>query len=354
MNNGTGQAGDCANCMIDPFRVGDSFVADANRFAQATVYAVDNNFQIVQEALGTLNNTRFAREAVDYAYNHGVVVIASAADEAAQHHNYVSSLPHTIVVNSIDKYPSTGGVPEENPKSYLTFNGCTNFSSKITVSIPSTSCSSNATEVAAGIAGLIYSAALNARDQGKLQPSSDCQLANGQPCPITANEMRQLIATGSVGGISQVDDVNFTTSSLAVPTPEPSCSPSPSPGCTDPNLALQSNVNSVRPVSSPPDSQYVWAYHVKIQNSGGETVQLVTRYWRITDAFGRVQEVRGPGVVGEQPLLHPGESFQYTSNCELSTSTGIMKGTYQMVTEDGDRFDAQIAPFALHEPYTVH
>ena len=165
--------------MIDPFRVGDSFVADANRFAQATVYAVDNNFQIVQEALGTLNNTRFAREAVDYAYNHGVVVIASAADEAAQHHNYVSSLPHTIVVNSIDKYPSTGGVPEENPKSYLTFNGCTNFSSKITVSIPSTSCSSNATEVAAGIAGLIYSAALNARDQGKLQPSSDCQLANG-------------------------------------------------------------------------------------------------------------------------------------------------------------------------------
>src|SRR5207248_4825632 len=78
-NNGGGQAGDCANCMIDPFRVGDSVVADANRFAQATVYAVDNNFQIVQEALGTLNNTRFAREAVDYAYNHGVVVIASAA-----------------------------------------------------------------------------------------------------------------------------------------------------------------------------------------------------------------------------------------------------------------------------------
>ena len=243
-NSGAGKAGDCPNCMIVPFRVGDSFIADANRFAEATIYAVDNNMQIVQEALGTLNNTRFAREAVDYAYNHGVAVIASAADEAAQHHNYVSSLPHTIVVNSVDKYPSQGvstpdgspfqiggDIPEENPKSYLTFNGCTNFSSKITVSIPSSSCSSNATEVAAGIAGLIYSAALDARDQGKLQPSSDCTLVNGQPCPISANEMRQLIATGGVGGVSQVDDVNFTTSSLASPTPEPSCSPTPSLGC---------------------------------------------------------------------------------------------------------------------------
>jgi len=267
-NSGAGKAGDCPNCMIVPFRVGDSFIADANRFAEATIYAVDNNMQIVQEALGTLNNTRFAREAVDYAYNHGVAVIASAADEAAQHHNYVSSLPHTIVVNSVDKYPSQGvstpdgspfqiggDIPEENPKSYLTFNGCTNFSSKITVSIPSSSCSSNATEVAAGIAGLIYSAALDARDQGKLQPSSDCTLVNGQPCPISANEMRQLIATGGVGGVSQVDDVNFTTSSLASPTPEPSCSPTPSLGCTDPNGALQSNVNGVRPVTSPPDSR---------------------------------------------------------------------------------------------------
>ncbi len=266
-NNGD-RSSDCPNCMIVPFRVGDSFIADANRFAEATVYAVDNNIQIVQEALGTLNNTHFARDAVDYAYKHGVAVIASAADEAAQHHNYVSSLPHTIVVNSIDKYPTQGvstpdgspfqlgtDVPEENPKSYLTFNGCTNFSSKITVAIPSSSCSSNATEVAAGIAGLIYSAALNARDQGKLQPNSDCKLVNGQSCPISANEMRQLLATGGFGAQSQVDDVNFTTSSLASPTPEPSCGPAPSPGCTDPNGALQSNVNGVRPVTSPSDSR---------------------------------------------------------------------------------------------------
>ncbi|MEA2373945.1 MAG: hypothetical protein QOD53_408, partial [Thermoleophilaceae bacterium] len=270
VNNG-GSSSPCPNCMITPFRVGDSFVADANRFAQAAMYAVDNDFQIIQEALGTLNNTRFARQAIDYAYKHGVPVIASAADEAAQHHNYVSSLPHTIVVNSVNKYPTTdlnapGGspppfaglgitVPEEDPKSYLTFNGCTNFSSKITVSIPSSSCSSNATEVAGGIAGLIYSAALNAKEHGTLTPNPNCHLVNGDECPITANEMRQLIATGSFGSQSQVDDVNFTSSSLAAPTPEPACGVAPAAHCTDPNGALQTNVNAVRPIVSPPDSR---------------------------------------------------------------------------------------------------
>src|SRR4051794_2524052 len=268
VNNGNSSS-PCPNCLITPFRVGDSFVADANRFAQAAVYAVDNNFQIIQEALGTLNNSRFARQAVNYAYRHGVPVIASAADEAAQHHNYVSALPHTIVVNSVNKYPTEGldapddspfaglgvDLPAEVPKSYLTFNGCTNFSAKITVAVPSSSCSSNATEVAGGIAGLVYSAALNAREKGKLQPNHDCHLIGGGDCPITANEMRQLLATGSFGSQSQVDDVNFTTSSLAAPSPEPSCSPAPAPGCTDPNQAVQTNVNGVRPIASPPDSR---------------------------------------------------------------------------------------------------
>ena len=100
--------------------------------------------------------------------------------------------------------------------------------------------------------------------------------------------------------------------------------------------------------------RYVFAYTITIRNTGNVTAQLISRHWIITDATGHTQEVRGPGVVGEQPLLHPGESFQYTSNCELPTSTGIMKGTYQMVTEDGEHFDVEIAPFALHEPYTVH
>ena len=148
-NNG-GDTGSCPNCMVVPLRVGDSFVADVNRFAQAVIYAVDNNVLVIQEALGTLNNSALARQAVDYAYDHGVAVMASAADEAAQHHNWPSTLPHTIVTNSVDKYDSTF-TPTQ--KSYLEFNGCTNFSSKVTLSIPSSSCSSNAVGLAAGFAG---------------------------------------------------------------------------------------------------------------------------------------------------------------------------------------------------------
>ena len=84
--------------------------------------------------------------------------------------------------------------------------------------------------------------------------------------------------------------------------------------------------------SAPDESHFVWAYHIRIENNGGETVQLRNRYWRITDSLGRVQEVRGAGVVGEQPVLKPGESFEYTSGTPLPTPSGIMTGTYQMET----------------------
>ena len=107
--------------------------------------------------------------------------------------------------------------------------------------------------------------------------------------------------------------------------------------------------------SSPTENHYVWAYHVRIENRGRETVQLRHRHWKITDSRGQMKEVRGDGVVGEQPVLAPGEAFQYTSRCQLATSTGVMRGTYQMIlTDDGAHFDVEIAPFALHEPYTVH
>ena len=85
-----------------------------------------------------------------------------------------------------------------------------------------------------------------------------------------------------------------------------------------------------------------------------DPVQLLSRHWIITDETGHTEEITGPGVLGEQPVLGPGEAFQYTSWCQLKTSGGMMRGTYQMVTEDGDHFDVEIAPFALHEPYTVH
>jgi ApaG protein len=106
--------------------------------------------------------------------------------------------------------------------------------------------------------------------------------------------------------------------------------------------------------SDPRGGLWMFAYHVKVRNDGTDTVQLVGRHWIITDATGRVEEVRGPGVVGEQPVLKPGQSFDYTSGCPLPTPMGTMHGSYQMVTQKGERFDAEIAPFTLAEPYTVN
>jgi ApaG protein len=106
--------------------------------------------------------------------------------------------------------------------------------------------------------------------------------------------------------------------------------------------------------SEPGRNEWFFLYTVRISNEGAETVQLLTRHWIITDGTGHVEEVRGPGVVGKQPILKPGESFEYTSGCPLPTAFGVMEGTYQMITESGDRFDAKVAPFTLSEPYTVH
>ena len=102
--------------------------------------------------------------------------------------------------------------------------------------------------------------------------------------------------------------------------------------------------------SNPSNGQYFWKYHVIITNDGPFEVQLLTRYWRITDATGRVQEVRGDGVVGETPILAPGASFEYASGCPLSTSSGIMSGSFQMAREDGIMFDIEIPAFSLDIP----
>lgn len=102
--------------------------------------------------------------------------------------------------------------------------------------------------------------------------------------------------------------------------------------------------------SDPEKSQYVWAYKVRIENKGDVTVQLRSRHWRITDALGRRQDVKGPGVVGETPRLKPGEAFEYTSGTPLSTPSGFMGGTYQMVSETGENFDIEIPTFSLDTP----
>ncbi len=106
--------------------------------------------------------------------------------------------------------------------------------------------------------------------------------------------------------------------------------------------------------SRPFQGLWFFLYTVTISNLGEETVQLVSRHWVITDGEGRVEEVRGPGVVGEQPVLAPGESFEYTSGCPLTTPFGTMHGSYQMVGPGGDRFDAEIAAFSLGQTATVH
>jgi ApaG protein len=106
--------------------------------------------------------------------------------------------------------------------------------------------------------------------------------------------------------------------------------------------------------SSPEEGRYVWAYRVEIANEGAVTVQLTHRTWSITDARGRVQKVHGPGVVGEQPMLAPGESFEYTSGAPLGTPSGFMEGAYHMVVPDtGETFDAAIPAFSLDSPHAA-
>ncbi|HAH09635.1 MAG TPA: Co2+/Mg2+ efflux protein ApaG [Alphaproteobacteria bacterium] len=109
--------------------------------------------------------------------------------------------------------------------------------------------------------------------------------------------------------------------------------------------------------SSPGDNRFVWAYMIRIENLGPKAVQLRSRYWRITDATGRVMEVRGAGVVGQQPTLKPGESFEYTSSTPLSTPSGFMSGIYQMLGEGGEIFQVGIPLFSLdspHQPRRLH
>jgi ApaG protein len=128
---------------------------------------------------------------------------------------------------------------------------------------------------------------------------------------------------------------------------------SPSTAITD-GIRISVEPQYVAEQSSPRARRYVFAYTVRIENEGTEPAQLRSRHWIITDGDGRVEEVRGPGVVGQQPLLNPGEHFEYTSGCVLQTPRGQMHGTYQMVRQSGSTFDATIAPFDLVLPYSLN
>jgi len=177
-----GDLGVCPNCMVMNLRVSDSFVADVNNFAMAVLYAVDNDVSVILEALGTLNNTQLTVDAIDYAWEEGVILIASAADETAYHQNYPGSNAHTVYTHAV-RYDTDG---RENATTFMAFSNCTNYGPRLDLSAPSTSCSSGATGVTAGTAGLIYSAAKDAEEAGTIDG------------PLTSNEAYQLLTQNTV------------------------------------------------------------------------------------------------------------------------------------------------------------
>lgn len=120
------------------------------------------------------------------------------------------------------------------------------------------------------------------------------------------------------------------------------------------NIEVQVQTTYIEEQSSPEDNRYVFAYTITIRNTGSVAAKLLTRHWIITDSNGKTQEVRGEGVVGEQPHLEAGESFQYTSGTMIETSVGSMRGSYQMIADDGVEFDAEIPAFTLSIPRTLH
>jgi ApaG protein len=120
------------------------------------------------------------------------------------------------------------------------------------------------------------------------------------------------------------------------------------------NIQVSVESHYIDKESDPDQGRYVFAYTVTIVNEGSLPAKLLTRHWIISDSEGRTQEVRGEGVIGEQPYLQPGEGFKYTSGTILDTPLGVMQGTYQMLADDGERFDAQIAPFRLANPRLLH
>ncbi len=213
--------GTCPSCMVVPLKVGDSFIADVNDFAQAVLYATDNQVNIVQEALGTLNNSSLNQAALDYAYAHGVTVISSAADEEASHHNQpASSENHVIVVNSTrldDLHDQASNIPPAyqglvpgTGKTYLSLNGCTNYGGHVDLTVPSSSCSSEATGKSSGMAGLVIAEAKDLVASGLLQPAVAPSAAFPDGVAISPDEVKQVLTRTA-------DDIDFEDASPLAP-----------------------------------------------------------------------------------------------------------------------------------------
>ncbi|MCA9664029.1 MAG: VCBS repeat-containing protein [Myxococcales bacterium] len=198
-NNNRGDIGVCPKCTVMAVRVGDSFVVDANNFALGVLFATDSGAAVVQEATGAINNNQLTIGAIDYAYNNGVVIIGSAADENAFHANFPGANDHTVYTHAI----VYDGTKVSTSTTFLNFNNCTNYGPRLELSTPGTGCSSEATGKTSGIAGLVYAAALKA----------DIPFPTGQAYAtdkfgarrLTAEEVRQLL-------INTVDDINVPES----------------------------------------------------------------------------------------------------------------------------------------------
>ena len=193
-NNGIGGIGVCPRCTILPLRASDSFVADVNHFAEAAIYATDNGASVIQEALGALDQNRFMQDAIDYAYDHGVLVVASAADERSYHHNFPGSAERTLEVGAMvyDKKPWTQATTFQN------FNNCSNYGPHVVLRTPGEACSSEATGISAGEAGLVYSMAKKV----------------GLSPPLSANEAYQLMTQSA----DDVDVVGSATDPTKFPS----------------------------------------------------------------------------------------------------------------------------------------
>jgi hypothetical protein len=173
-NNGMADAGVCPLCRFIPLRVGDSFIADVNDYAQAVIYAADNGASVVQEALGTIDMSAFAQAAEDYAYKKGVTIVASMADENARHHNMPATSNHTLPVHAI---VMVGSEEATSATSFLGYHPCSNYGGQNLLSAPGTGCSSNATGVLSGVMGLVYSAAVKYKVTPALTAGEGHQLA---------------------------------------------------------------------------------------------------------------------------------------------------------------------------------
>ncbi|HVA59405.1 MAG TPA: S8 family serine peptidase [Mycobacteriales bacterium] len=295
--HGTGQAEDaagpanslnkvlgaCPNCMVLPIRVGDSFITVSDDFAQGVMFAVDSGASVIQEALGTLDITTVTRQAVNYALAHGVPIVASAADEEAEHHNLPGYLPHTIVVNSTTQATSQGGVAVMEPASYLYLNGCTNYGANVDVTVESDSCSSQATGKTGGIVGLVESEAQQLLQAGRLAPYPGLRTVAGAPVALSPNEVAQLVTMNA-------DTIDFQTAA---------------------------------PPFGPPDNNAVVFPYPTVRYPSQPAYDMYTGYGRM-DAGKILRATASAQIPPEASIDAPGDWFQTYSPGQSLTVTGLV------------------------------